>query len=161
MKKTKLTIVVAVAKNGVIGANGAIPWDCRGDMKHFQATTTGGIVVFGHNTYATLPRRPLPNRTNVVISQTLPVGVNDDGTIVFRSLNDVLVHFANAPEIFICGGAYLYKTTLPIVDKLIWTTIDAEPDGDTCFPEINWDEWTNILREPHDGFTITEWERKR
>ena len=158
--KPKITIVVAVAKNGIIGVNGKIPWNVKGDMAHFKKTTTGGICIFGHNTYATLPIRPLPNRTNVVISQTFAPGPQADGSIVFDTLDAALAHFANAPEVLICGGAYLYKTALPIADKLIYTIIDMEPAGDTKFPEINWAEWNKTLSQPEEGFEITEWVRR-
>ncbi|MCL2338871.1 MAG: dihydrofolate reductase [Proteobacteria bacterium] len=160
--KPKITIIVAVAKNGIIGANGKIPWHCKGELPRFKRTTMSGdrICIFGHNTYATLPIRPLPGRTNAVISQSFPPGAQPDGSIVFDTLDGAVAHFRDASEVFICGGAYLYKTALPIADKLIYTIIDAEPDGDTKFPDIDWNEWNQTLSEPGEGFTVTEWKRK-
>ncbi|MCL1902762.1 MAG: dihydrofolate reductase [Alphaproteobacteria bacterium] len=158
----KITIVVAVAKNGIIGANGGIPWRIRGELPHFKKTTTAGdaICIFGHNTYATLPVRPLPERTNVVISQSLPVGTQPDGSIVFDTLDSALEHFRDAGEVFICGGAYMYAATLPRADKLVYSIVDLEPEGDTKFPTVNWDEWEKTYSEPREGFEITEWVRK-
>ena len=159
----KITIVVAVAKNGIIGANGGIPWRIRGELPHFKRTTTAGdaICIFGHNTYSTLPIRPLPDRTNVVISQTFTPGVQPDGSIVFSTLDAALEHFKDASEVFICGGAYMYAAALPIADKLVYTIVDLEPIGDTSFPKVNWDEWTKTYSEPCEGFEITKWERKQ
>ena len=155
----KITVIAAVAKNGIIGIDNKIPWDCKGDMEHFKRTTSGGIVVFGHNTWAGLPLKPLPNRTNVVISQIYPKGPQADGSIVFESLAEVLAHFKDASEIFICGGAMLYNATLPIADELIYTIINAEPDGDTKFPEVDWSKWQKTFSEPHPDFEITKWQR--
>ncbi len=136
-----ITLIVAVAENGVIGKNNRLLWKLHDDMKHFRRVTMGHFIIMGHNTFNSIGK-PLPGRTNIVISRNkflmLPEGV-----IVKNSPEDCL-HFArseNQEEIFIIGGAELYRQFLPMADKIYYTKILTSSEGDVYFPELDWDDW--------------------
>jgi dihydrofolate reductase len=129
--RPRIALIAAVAKNGVIGRNGALPWHLSDDLKHFKALTTGKRIVMGRRTWESFPK-PLPNREHVVVTSrelNVPLGV-----IVVRSLDDALV-LANATDpVFVIGGSAMYREALAIVDDLYLTEIEADVDGDTHFP---------------------------
>lgn len=140
-----IALIAAVARNGVIGADGRIPWDIPEDRKHFKELTMGHVLVMGRRTFEEIGR-PLPGRISIVVSKTLAAerggaqALNaDDGLLYAASLEDALRLAAEAaPEktVFIAGGGQLYETTLPFADVLYLTEIDAEIAGDTFFPDI-------------------------
>ena len=147
MMQPRLAILAAVATNGVIGINNTLPWHLPADLKHFKALTLGQIVVMGRRTFESIGR-PLPERTNVVLTRqpdlTLP------GVIVVQSIQDVLDQFANDPRpIFVIGGAQVYQETLSLCQRLYLTEIQQAFAGDTFFPALNHDEWHELSREIH------------
>lgn len=135
-----IEIVAAIATGGVIGYQGDIPWrgQVPGDMRHFQELTTGHIVVMGRKTWESLPTkyRPLPGRTNIVITRGLVEGadITSDGSWLSRAHPD-------RERIFVIGGVEIYRLALPLAQRLHITEIDAIFPGDVFFPEINLDQW--------------------
>lgn len=138
-----ISIIVAIAKNFAIGKNNDLLYHMPNDMKHFKETTTGHTVVMGKNTFASFPKRPLPNRRNIVLALPNEIPTNKEGAEWVTSIDEALEK-ANAQneEIFIIGGAYVYRQFLPLADKLYLTIIEDEPSGaDAYFPIIDYSEW--------------------
>lgn len=153
----QISMISAVAENGVIGANNDMPWSVSTDLKFFRKTTTGKPVIMGRRTFesicATLGK-PLPNRKNVVITRDPNYAY--EGVEVVSSLGDALT-LANdiaendgVDEIMIVGGGQIYKEAMPKASTLYITRIHAQPDGDTKFPDIHEGEWDLAERTPFD-----------
>lgn len=132
-----LTIIAAVASNGIIGDNNRLLWHIREDLRHFKAVTMGHPVVMGRRTYESLGR-PLPGRTNVVITRQQ---LDLPGCRVVHSLAEALALFPAGEELFIIGGAQIYAEALPLADRLLLTRVERAYEGDTRFPEWNPGEW--------------------
>lgn len=127
----------------VIGAGGDIPWHVPEDFAHFKRTTAGHPVVMGRLTWESLPRRPLPGRTNIVVSSRGAYGVTDDGAVPAGSIGEALKIAADAPggdEIWVIGGSQVYSESLPIADVVEVTEINTEVEGDAFAPVIG-PEW--------------------
>ena len=138
-----VSIIVAIAENGVIGDKNTLLWNIKEDMRRFRTTTTGHPVVMGRKTFESIGR-PLPKRTNVVITR----GDNEfEGCHVAHSLEEAVAMFPADEEVFIIGGAQIYKQALPLADKLYLTIVHRAYDGDTSFPEIDYSEWHEVARE--------------
>lgn len=155
-----LAIIVAYAHNRVIGNKGQIPWQIDEDKKHFKKLTTGNVIVMGRRTYEEIGR-PLPNRHNIIVSNTATYAAANCTTVT--SLNQALEYAAqNFPDktVFICGGASLYREALPLAQKLYITKIDAEYPGDTFFPQFDESNFTvecikkSEKNNPECGFYI-------
>ena len=136
-----ISIIVAVAENDVIGKDNDLIWHLPRDMKHFKETTTGHFIIMGRKTFES-NRRPLPNRTNVII--TRDKDFNAEGCVVVHSLEDALKVAKDDPEAFIIGGGVIYKMALPIVDRIYLTKIHHTFEGDTFFPKLDMNEWEEI-----------------
>jgi dihydrofolate reductase len=145
----KISLIVAMASNRIIGNQGQMPWHLSADLKKFKKITTGFPVVMGRKTYQSIGR-PLPNRTNIIISRDFDYA--PDGCLVFNDLNNALTHACQlANEVFIIGGATLYETLLPVADTLYITQIHQEFAGDTWFPAFDGNDWLEVAREDiHD-----------
>ena len=145
----EIVFVAAVAENGVIGANGAMPWRLKSDLARLKALTIGKPVVMGRKTFVSIGR-PLPGRTNIVV--TRDQGFRADGVVVTRSFadakaiatGDALRRFAT--EIAVIGGAEIYAQWMDIADRLEITEVHARPDGDTHFPAIDPAAWEEVAR---------------
>lgn len=136
----KLSIIAAVAKNRAIGKGGDLIWHLSNDLKHFKEVTTGGCVLMGYNTYASLPgKKALPKRRNIIISDRLKSA--PEGFEVVSSIQKSLELLKNEQEVFIMGGGMIYEQFLPLADKLYLTRIDKAFEADTFFPIVNFDEW--------------------
>ncbi len=148
----RLSILAAVAKNGVIGKNNALPWHLPADLKHFKSLTMGHMIVMGRKTYDSIGR-PLPGRTNIVI--TSQSSFQPAGVTVVHSLEEALgmKKSSDMPkddgERFIIGGAALYQQAIAHSHRMYLTEIQHAFDGDTYFPEYNKDQWHEISREQH------------
>lgn len=147
-----LTLVVAYARNGVIGRDGGLPWHLPGDMEHFKAVTGGGTVLMGRKTYMSIPERfrPLPGRRNVVLSRS---AVSVPGAELLPDLESALVE---APDAFVIGGGTVYAEILPLADAVWATEIDADVEGDTFFPRLDPEAWVAVsTSDPvtENGFT--------
>ena len=132
-----ISIIAAVAQNGVIGDKNALLWHISEDMRFFKRTTSGHPVIMGRKTYESLGR-PLPNRTNVVISRTQR---EIEGCTVVGSLEEAVALFPKEEEVFIIGGAQIYALALAIADKMYLTRVYHDYQGDTSFPKWDSDEW--------------------
>jgi len=143
---SKLSLIVAIAQNRVIGADNALPWHLPEDLKRFRALTTGHHIIMGRKTYDSL-NKLLPNRTTVIVTRNPQYKV--PGALIAHSLADAIKQAVNDDEVFLIGGAELYRDGLNLADKLYLTEIDASFEGDAFFPEINLAEWVEIHRETH------------
>lgn len=144
-----IVLVLAVADNGVIGASGGIPWRIPDDMKRFKALTMGNPIVMGRKTYESFPKRPLPGRTNIVITRDAAYAAA--GAVVVHSLEEALAR-ANAEkpaQIAIAGGAAIYAAALPIAARIELTEVHIAPPGDTHFPPLDKSAWREIARAEH------------
>lgn len=161
-----VSIIVAVAKNGVIGKDNKLPWKLSGDLRHFKQLTLGHHVIMGRKSFDAVGK-PLEGRVNIVISRNR--GLRLDGALVMHSVKEA-IHFCEEVkelEAFVIGGAEIVKQALPLADKMYLTHIDAEPQGDTFFPEWNAGDWKVISETEHDAdeknqypFTIKVYQRK-
>jgi dihydrofolate reductase len=148
----RIALVVAVAKNGVIGRGGKLPWRLRSDMAWFKAITMGKPVIMGRKTWESLPRKPLPGRDNIVVTRQ-PAYVAE-GARVVRDIDAAisaaqeLARSSNADEIAVIGGGEIYAQTLPMADRIYLTEVDLEPVGDTCFPALAPSAWREVDRQP-------------
>ena len=146
-----LQLIWAQARNGVIGADGRLPWRLPEDMALFRDLTMGGTVVMGRRTWESLPERfrPLPGRTNVVL--TSDPAWSADGAVRAGSVAEVLAQHDSA---WVIGGGTVYGEFLPHADRLVVTEVDLEVDGDTWAPGIG-PEWTRTGRTPDDGWAAS------
>ncbi len=146
-----ISIIVAVAENNVIGKDNALIWHLPADMKFFKEKTTGHCVITGRKNYESIPEkfRPLPNRTNIIITRQKNYAA--PGTIVVGSIEEAIekAKETDDDEIFIIGGAEIFKQTLHLADKIYYTKIYHSFEGDTFFPEINYMEWKEINKTAH------------
>ena len=141
--------IVAIASNRVIGHRGDIPWKIPGEQKMFKEITLGHTVIMGRKTYESIGR-PLPGRTNIVI--TRQSDYRADGCIVVHDLNSAFQSCpADEDEAFICGGGQLYREAMPATDRIYLTVLPRAVEGDTYFPEISEAEFKLIKSEHIDG----------
>jgi len=144
-----VTILAAIARNGVIGVDGGLPWHIPGDLPRFKERTMGHALVMGRRTYESIGR-PLPGRTTIVV--TRQPDWKADGVVTAASVSEALARAAELyDEVFVVGGAQVYAEALPVTDRLELTLVDAEPEGDTLFPEVDWSRWQEVGREPGVG----------
>jgi dihydrofolate reductase len=128
-----LALIVAVARNGVIGKDGALPWHVSEDLKHFKKTTTGHVIIMGRNTHDSIGRA-LPGRRNIVVTRT--TGALFPGCETANSVEEAIALARTTDDCpFIIGGASLYEEALPFATELHLTTIDEDVEGDTYFPK--------------------------
>lgn len=142
----KLSIIVAMSSNRVIGVNNSLPWHLSEDLKHFKTLTTGHTIIMGRKTYESIGK-PLPNRRNIVISRNLNAFYG--GVEVVHSLEDAFSTSSNDEEVFIIGGSNIYEQSLHLVEHLYITEIKKSFEGDAFFPEIDKSLWTESARETH------------
>jgi dihydrofolate reductase len=149
----EIVLIVAVADNGVIGAAGAIPWRLKTDQRRLKAMTIGKPIVMGRKTFESFPRRPLPGRTNIIV--TRDATFRAAGAVVTTSFAAALaVARADAlrrsvAEIAVIGGADIYAQSIDIADRLEITEVHARPEGDTLFPPIDAAKWHEVARLRH------------
>lgn len=145
----KVSLVAAVARGGVIGRDGTIPWRAPEDMRRFRELTIGHPVVMGRLTWDSLPDRlrPLPGRRNVVVTRN--PDWHADGAERAASLDDALDRLDGASHVFVIGGAQLYAAALPVADELLLTEVDVEVEGDTFFPPFDAAAFKEVSREEH------------
>lgn len=163
----KMTLIVAIAKNGVIGKDGDIPWKLRNDLQDFAQKTKGNTVIMGRNTYESILRnlgKPLPNRHNIVLSSTLPH--NTHNITVVRTWEEALRESAKSIHTFVIGGEAVYREGLRYASHLSITRVHREYEGDTYFPTFDSDEWKLVQKKTYPQnernecpFTIEEYER--
>ena len=156
--------MVAVAKNGVIGHKGDMPWHLSSDLKMFRKLTMGKPIIMGRRTWNSLKKKPLDGRDNIVVTRDR--SFTAPGAIPVHSIDDALTqgtelaHRSGANEVVIIGGAEIYMSTLSRAQRIYWTEVNAEPEGDTYFPDFDWAKWHQVHTEPiksaqKDEFTAT------
>ena len=162
----RVSLIVAVADNGVIGSDGDLPWRLPAELAHFKRTTMGHHVIVGRKTYESI-RRPLPGRTMVVVTRT--AGYDAPGWRVVGSLDAALrlAEAAGDDDAFVAGGAEIYRLALPRADRIVLTRVHAEVAGDVTFPALDaaeWNERCEPRREADErnalAFTVCTLERK-
>lgn len=143
---TTLSLIVAVAHHNVIGLNNTLPWHLPEDLKRFRALTSGHHIIMGRKTYESL-NRLLPDRTTVIVTRNPDYRV--EGALIAHSLHAAIAQCQQDNEIFVIGGAELYKEALRLADKLYITQIELEVAGDAYFPSLDSTTWQKISYEPH------------
>lgn len=144
---TLISMVVAVARNGIIGREGGLPWRIPSDLRRFREITMGKPVIMGRKTWESLPRRPLPGRRNIVITRR-PDYVAE-GAETVRSVGEALALCAHEPEVSVIGGGEIYALFWPLANRLYLTEVDMEADGDTCLPAVHEADWEETARVAH------------
>lgn len=166
----RVVLVVAVAENGVIGSNGALPWRLKSDMAYFKSVTMNRPMLMGRKTWDSLPRKPLPGRTNIVLTRDASFAAT--GALVATSLEAALSAARGdalrrgVDEIAVIGGSDIFALMLPLADRVEFTRVHTRPAGDTTFPELPGAMWREAARRdfpasPQDDapFTILTYER--
>ena len=153
-----IALIAAIARNGCIGIEGKLPWHIPEDFEHFKRHTMGKVVLMGRRTWDSLPPkfRPLPNRTNVVITKRVQDPFS--GAEVYGSINDALAAHVNE-DIFVIGGASIYEQTIARADRLIITHVERVVGGDAFFPPIDPMRWQEISHEAHSEFSFATYEK--
>jgi dihydrofolate reductase len=157
-----IVIIAVMSENRVIGKNNALPWSLKADMERFKKLTLGWPCVMGRKTWESLPKRPLPGRPNIVISQSLSGASRSDamtGAAVFPSLQEAVQHCAQYEKVFICGGASVYAEALSLANRIELTVIRRQYEGDVFFPEIDKALWEITHAEDFDGFSFISYSR--
>lgn len=144
-----ISLIVAMARNRVIGRDGGMPWHLPEDLRHFRELTLGKPVLMGRRTCESLGRA-LPGRTNVVVTRD-PAYRAPPGFEVYGSLEQALAACAAAPEIMVIGGATIYEQVFPLADRIYLTLIDRDFEGDTLFPEYDETAWRETGRSDRAG----------
>ena len=170
----RVALIAARSENDVIGQEGKIPWHLSADLRRFKALTTGHTLIMGRKTFESIGR-PLPERVTIVVSRSQ--GYAAAGVTVVHSLEDALAvaergaSTSGSPDharLFVCGGAEVYRSALPIANHMHLTRVHTVVQGDVRFPEFSVDEWQRTATARHDAdernafdYTFEEWERKR
>lgn len=143
----RLSAIVAMSKNRVIGKNNLLPWYLPADLKHFKEITLGKPILMGRKTFESIGR-PLPGRLNIVITRN--INYKAPGCVVMYSIDAALASISENEEAFIIGGAALFSQLLPRIERLYLTIIHEDFKGDAFFPEINENEWREIESSHHE-----------
>jgi len=152
----QISVIAAIATNGVIGRNGALPWRLSGDLQRFKQLTMGHTIIMGRRTWESIGR-PLPGRRTIIVTRRHDYCVDAEGVQIAESLDDALraAETAGDDEAFIVGGAELYQEAMPMAHCLYLTEVAADVDGDTYFPvnfdTFDWDSWISVETEAHDA----------
>lgn len=133
-----VSIIVAIAQNGTIGDKNSLLWHIKEDMRFFRTTTSGHPVIMGRKTFESLGSKPLPKRTNIVITRA---DREFEGALTAHSLEEAIRMAGADEEIFIMGGAQIYREALSVVDRMYITHVERDYEGDTSFPEIDFAQW--------------------
>jgi dihydrofolate reductase len=148
MTRPRLTLIVARARNGVIGRAGTLPWRLPEDLAFFKRTTMGHPLVMGRKTWDSIGR-PLPGRRSIVVTRNPSFSAR--GADAVPSLETALQAAGDVPEVFVVGGAELYAAAEPIAQRMIVTEIDADFEGETLFPAPDPQHWEAVERDHHDA----------
>lgn len=139
-----ISYIVAMDRNRAIGKNNRLPWHIPADLKFFKQTTMGHAILMGRKTYESVGK-PLPGRTNVIMTQN--PSYRAEGCEIVHSVEETIDRFGRQDELFVTGGAELFRLFMPYVDKMYLTRIEHAFEGDTFFPEYDETEWTLVKRE--------------
>jgi dihydrofolate reductase len=148
--KPLISLIAAVAKNGVIGVGNRLPWRLSADLQHFKSLTMGKPIIMGRNTWESLPGI-LPGRRHIVITHNRDYRA--EGCELAYSVDEALKVAGEVPEVMIVGGSELYRQTLARADRLYLTLVEVDVSGDATFPEIDWTQWEEVSRDSHPADT--------
>jgi dihydrofolate reductase len=155
-----LSLVAAVAENGVIGRDGRLPWRLSADLRRFRALTTGHPIIMGRRTWDSIGR-PLPGRTSIVVTRQTRFDTPHPEVHIVHSFDEALEAATKAPggesQSFVIGGAEVYAAALPYATRLYLTRVLAEVEGDARFPPLDWLEWTLMTTENHPADAKNEY----
>ncbi|HEU4780438.1 MAG TPA: dihydrofolate reductase [Steroidobacteraceae bacterium] len=164
MSSPLITLIVAVADNGVIGRDNALPWHLPEDLKRFKRLTMGKPMIMGRKTFASIGK-PLPGRRNIVV--TRDANYQFPGVEVAHNLEAALAAAGDAPEVMVIGGSDLFRLFLPRAGRIHLTRVHASPEGDVLWPALDMGQWEVTEREPHMAderhacaMTFEVWEKR-
>ena len=146
----KISIIVAIAKNHVIGKDNQMPWHLPADLKHFKNVTYGSPIIMGRKTFDSIGK-PLPGRKSIVISRQGNLSLDFDSIEVVHSFSEAAKATGEHQEAFVIGGSNIYQLALPFTEKIYMTKIDLEVEGDTFFPELDSNNWALTEEEHHQA----------
>jgi dihydrofolate reductase len=163
--KATVSAIVAMTENRVIGFQNRLPWHLPADLKYFKTVTTGHPIIMGRKTFESIGK-PLPNRTNIILTRDPHYQMN--GCVIAPSVDTAIAAAAKeSQEIFIIGGAEIYRQFLPRVERLYITLVHEEFDGDTFFPMLDNNEWKEVKHEAHTAdemnhfaYSFLVWEKR-
>lgn len=156
---SEIIIIVAIAKNGVIGRDGTLPWHLPSDLNHFKKTTMGFPLIMGRKTYDSIGR-PLPGRDNIVLTRNKVIEI--PGCIKVYTMQEALDHCSGQEKVFIIGGADIFNLALPFTDTITVTALERDVEGDVFFPEIDQDQFNIAEQTQYDEeepYSIIRYER--
>ena len=142
-----VSIIVAIGENNAIGKDNQLLWHLPADLRHFKNKTSGHTIIMGRKTFDSVGK-PLPNRRNIVVTRQ---DIKIEGCEVVKSIDDALALCGDEEEVFIGGGAEIYKLAMPKTDRIYLTIVHQEFDADTFFPEIDFSQWVETSREDHEA----------
>ena len=142
-----VSIIVAMGENNAIGKDNQLLWHLPADLRHFKNKTSGHTIIMGRKTFDSVGK-PLPNRRNIVVTRQ---DIKIEGCEVVKSIDDALVLCRDDEEVFIGGGAEIYKLAMPKTDRIYLTIVHQEFDADTFFPEIDFSQWVETSHEDHEA----------
>jgi dihydrofolate reductase len=145
-----ISLILARADNGVIGSKGGLPWRLPDDLRRFKSLTMGKPCIMGRKTWESLPKKPLPGRTNIVVTRDRAFAA--EGAVAVHSFEEALARAEdeNATEIMVIGGAEIFALAMPRADRIHLTEIHATPEGDVRFPAFAPQQWRETAREDRD-----------
>ena len=149
-----ISIIVAIAQNGTIGDNNSLLWHIKEDMRFFRTTTSGHAVIMGRKTFESLGSKPLPKRKNIVITRS---DLTFEGALTAHSLEEAIAMAEGDEEMFIIGGAQIYRAALAVADRMYITRVERDYEGDTSFPEVDYIQWRLVSEERHERGEEYEW----
>lgn len=138
--------IAAMSENHVIGKDNQLLWHMPNDLKHFKNTTAGHTVIIGRKTFESIGNKPLPKRRNIIVTRQ---NISFEGCEVVHSVEAAIALCKGEDEVFIIGGAEIYKVALPLTNRIYLTIIHYNFDGDAFFPEIDKNEWKEVSHENH------------
>ena len=150
----RISLIVAMDKNRLIGRDNDLPWRLSNDLRHFKAITMGKPMIMGRKCFESIGK-PLPGRRNIVL--TRDAAWQAEGCEVTAGLEAALASASEADEVMIIGGAQIYALALPMAERLYLTRVHAELQGDTWFPELELDQWQELSRESYEPDARNEW----
>ena len=159
-----ISLIVAVANNGVIGFKGALPWRIPEDMRWFRQHTLGKPIIAGRKTYESFQKRPLPGRVNIVVTRDR--AWSDEGAVSAYSVDEAIDKAGDVPEVVVVGGAQIYAEAMPVVTRVYLTNVGLSPEGDAFMPPFDRNAWRETFVQSHPslgdklpGFTFRILER--
>jgi len=157
----KISIIVAIAKNGVIGkSNGEMPWHVKEEFQHFKRTTFGHPVIMGRKTFETLGK-PLKGRQNIIVTRNQSYSVDFTEVLIMHSLDEAVEFCRKKSEkqIFIIGGGEIYRQAISLADEMIISVMKFDAEGEVKFPQFSKNLWKVVSTEDHEQFEILRYER--